>query len=102
MDDAESHEDAALQVNGRAVADLAAACADYGSTLIQVSTDYVFGGMARQPYGEADPPAPRTAYGRGKLAGEQAVLDVLADGGSGYVVRTAWLYGRTGRTSFAR
>ena len=96
VDDAETHEDAALQVNGRAVADLAAACADYGSTLVQVSTDYVFDGVARQPYGEADPPAPRTAYGRGKLAGEQAVLDLLADGGSGYVVRTAWLYGAHG------
>ena len=47
VDDAETHEDAALQVNGRAVADLAAACADCGSTLVQVSTDYVFDGMAQ-------------------------------------------------------
>ena len=96
VDDAETNEDAALQVNGHAVAGLAAACADYGSTLVQLSTDYVFDGTARQPYGEADPPTPRTAYGRGKLAGERAVLDLLADGGSGYVVRTAWLYGAHG------
>ena len=96
VDDAETHEDAALQVNGHAVAGLAAACADYGSTLVQVSTDYVFDGASRQPYGEADPPSPRTAYGRSKLAGERAVLDLLADGGSGYVVRTAWLYGAHG------
>jgi dTDP-4-dehydrorhamnose reductase len=96
VDDAEAHEEAALQVNGHAVTDLAAACADHGSTLVQMSTDYVFDGASRQPYGEADPPSPGTAYGRSKLAGERAVLDLLADGGSGYVVRTAWLYGANG------
>jgi dTDP-4-dehydrorhamnose reductase len=97
----ETHEDAALQVNGHAVAGLAEACADHGSTLVQVSTDYVFDGASRRPYGEADPPAPQTAYGRSKLAGERAVLDLLADAGSGYVVRTAWLYGAHG-SNFVR
>jgi dTDP-4-dehydrorhamnose reductase len=96
VDDAETHEDAALQVNGHAVAGLAAACADHRSTLVQVSTDYVFDGASRRRYGEADPPSPRTAYGRSKLAGERAVLDLLAHGGAGYVVRTAWLYGAHG------
>jgi dTDP-4-dehydrorhamnose reductase len=96
VDDAETNEDAALRINGRAVASLAAACVEYGSTLVQLSTDYVFDGTAQQPYGETDLPSPRTAYGRSKLAGEQAVLDLLADGGSGYIVRTAWLYGAHG------
>ena len=96
VDDAETHEDAALQVNGHAVAGLAAACADYGGTLVQLSTDYVFDGTASSPTGRR-PAAARTAYGRSKLAGERAVLDLLAgDGGSGYVVRTAWLYGAHG------
>jgi len=96
VDDAEGHEDAALEVNGHAVAALAAACADHGVTLVQVSTDYVFDGASGQPYGEDDLPAPRTAYGRSKLAGERAVLDLIADGLPGYVVRTAWLYGAHG------
>ena len=61
---------------------------------MQVSTDYVFGGTARQPYAEDAVPAPRTAYGRTKLAGEQAVLRRLPD--ASYVVRTAWLYGAHG------
>jgi dTDP-4-dehydrorhamnose reductase len=98
VDDAETNEDAALQTNGHAVAQLATACADYGITLVQVSTDYVFDGASGQPYGETDLPAPRTAYGRSKLAGEQAVLDLVADGGQpSYIVRTAWLYGAHGR-----
>lgn len=94
VDDAEAHEEAACLVNGRAVTGLAAACADHGIMLVQVSTDYVFDGRARLPYGESDLPSPRTAYGRGKLLGEQAVRTQL--GGSGYVVRTAWLYGAHG------
>jgi dTDP-4-dehydrorhamnose reductase len=94
VDDAESHEDAALAVNGRAVAGLAAACAGSGAVLVQVSTDYVFDGAGSSPYSEMAVPAPRTAYGRTKLAGEQAVLATLPD--TGYVVRTAWLYGAHG------
>lgn len=97
VDDAEAHEDAALKVNGRAVADLAAACADQGIALVQVSTDYVFDGTSKQPYSEGSLPSPHTAYGRGKLAGEQAVLDRLGQGPApSYIVRTAWLYGANG------
>jgi dTDP-4-dehydrorhamnose reductase len=99
VDDAESAEEAALTVNGDGAAHLAAACRRADVALVQVSTDYVFDGMASTPYPEDHPPAPRTAYGRTKLAGEQAVLSALPD--SGYVVRTAWLYGAHG-PSFVR
>src|SRR5215472_931483 len=91
VDDAESREEQALAVNGRGPANLAAACAASGARLFQLSTDYVFGGTARQPYPEDAVPDPGTAYGRTKLAGEHAVLSGLPD--AGYVVRTAWLYG---------
>lgn len=94
VDDAEANEEAASHVNGHAVSGLAAACADRGITLVQLSTDYVFDGRARRAYMETDLPSPRTAYGRGKLLGERAVLDEL--GNAGYVVRTAWLYGANG------
>ena len=94
VDDAEASEDAALRVNGEAVAGMAACCAAQGAALVQVSTDYVFDGMGREPYPEDGQPAPRTAYGRTKLAGERAVLE--QPGLAGYVVRTAWLYGAHG------
>jgi dTDP-4-dehydrorhamnose reductase len=94
VDDAQEHEEEALAVNGHAVASLAAACASAGAVLVQVSTDYVFDGLATSPSPEDGATAPRTAYGRTKLAGERALLATLPD--SAYVVRTAWLYGAHG------
>ncbi|MDP5311892.1 dTDP-4-dehydrorhamnose reductase [Streptomyces poriferorum] len=99
VDDAESQEDAALRINGTGPAVLAAACREHGAVLLHVSTDYVFAGDAALPYPEDAPTAPRSAYGRTKLAGERAVLETLPD--TGYVVRTAWLYG-AGGANFVR
>jgi dTDP-4-dehydrorhamnose reductase len=94
VDDAETQEDAALLVNGHGARYLAEASADCGARFVQLSTDYVFGGDIRRPYAENDAPAPGTAYGRTKLAGERAVLNQSPC--TGYVVRTAWLYGAYG------
>jgi dTDP-4-dehydrorhamnose reductase len=95
VDGAETHEAAATAVNGTGVGILAGACAATGARLVHISTDYVFDGTGTSPYREDAPTAPINAYGRGKLAGERAVLDRLPD--AGYVVRTAWLYGAHGR-----
>jgi len=94
VDDAEEQEEAALAVNGDGARHLAEACRATGAMLLHVSTDYVFAGDASSPYPEDAPSAPRSAYGRTKLAGEQAVLGILPD--HGYVIRTAWLYGAGG------
>ncbi|MEW2486493.1 dTDP-4-dehydrorhamnose reductase [Streptomyces sp. NPDC048411] len=94
VDDAESQEEAALRVNGTGPETLAAACREQGAVLLHVSTDYVFAGDAEKPYPEDAAAGPRSAYGRTKLAGERAVSDTLPD--TGYVVRTAWLYGAGG------
>lgn len=94
VDEAETHEDAALRVNGLGPRVIAEECRKASAWLVHVSTDYVFDGNAVTPYQEAAAPNPASAYGRTKLAGEEAVREVLPD--SHYIVRTAWLYGRHG------
>jgi dTDP-4-dehydrorhamnose reductase len=92
VDAAETEEQIASVVNGAAPGWLAEELAGRGR-LVHVSTDYVFDGDASEPYAVDAPTAPRTAYGRTKLAGERAVAAV---GGDAVVVRTAWVYGRHG------
>jgi dTDP-4-dehydrorhamnose reductase len=96
VDGAERDEAAALAVNGDGARNLALAAAAAGARLIHLSTDYVFDGTATRPYVESDATAPRSAYGRTKLAGERAVLDASPRHA---VVRTAWLFG-AGRANF--
>ena len=91
VDAAESDEAAAYAANAQAPEHLAKAAVACGARLVHVSTDYVFAGDASTPYDENAPTAPRSAYGRTKLAGEQAVLAVAPQA---YVVRTAWVYGQ--------
>ena len=96
VDGAEADEAAAYAVNASGPAHLALACAEVGAQLVQLSTDYVFAGDRTdgEPYGPEDPTAPRSAYGRTKLAGEAAVRELLP--GASWVVRTAWVYGAGG------
>jgi dTDP-4-dehydrorhamnose reductase len=99
VDGAETQWRAAEAINGTAVRGLALACADAGARLLHPSTDYVFPGDAAEPIAEDAPTAPINAYGRSKLLGERAVLELLPE--HGYVVRTAWLYGRHGKNFVA-
>jgi dTDP-4-dehydrorhamnose reductase len=71
---------------------VARAAAEAGAHLVHVSSDYVFDGEAGEPYAEDAPTAPRSAYGRSKLAGELAV-----DDGRAAIVRASWLFGPHGR-----
>jgi dTDP-4-dehydrorhamnose reductase len=95
VDDAEEREGEAFVVNALAPATLARAAASVGASLVQISTDYVFDGVANRPYSSNAPVRPRSAYGRTKAAGEWAVRAELPD--SHLVIRTAWLYGVRGR-----
>jgi dTDP-4-dehydrorhamnose reductase len=95
VDGAEAAEAAATAINGDGAGHVAAAAAEAGAFVVHVSTDYVFAGDATEPYAEADPTGPRTAYGRSKLAGERAVAAAAPDAHA--IVRTAWLFGPHGR-----
>jgi dTDP-4-dehydrorhamnose reductase len=92
----EREEDRAFEVNARAVKRLAARCADHGTRLVHLSTNYVFDGTADWPYGEDELPSPRSIYAISKLAGEHAALAYASDA---LVVRTAGLYGLHGSAS---
>lgn len=93
VDDAQTQESGAFELNAVAPQDLARACHRVGAAILQVSTDYVFDGGADAPYDEDAALAPRSAYGRTKAAGEWAVR---AECARAWVVRTAWLYGAAG------
>lgn len=90
---AEEDEATADRLNRAAVGNLARAAAEADALLVHVSTDYVFDGCASLPYTEEDPTAPRSAYGRTKLAGEETVR---ASGCRHLILRTAWLYSEYG------
>ncbi|WP_441343023.1 dTDP-4-dehydrorhamnose reductase [Nocardia sp.] len=89
VDQAETDVEAAFAVNASGPAVLAAVCAAIGADLVHVSTDYIFPGNAERPYEPNDLAGPTTVYGRSKLAGEQAVLDLSPNA---RIVRTAWVY----------
>ncbi|WP_164156864.1 dTDP-4-dehydrorhamnose reductase [Sandarakinorhabdus rubra] len=98
VDKAEAEEAAALQVNAVAVGHLAAAAAAAGARFVQVSTDYVFDGNAGRPYAPDARPAPASAYGRTKLAGEVAAR---AHHPAPLILRTAWVYAAAGNNFVA-
>ena len=93
VDRAESEEPLAFEVNANAVRHVADACQEAGIPMIHLSTDYVFGDVPRQPLQPTDATGPISAYGRTKLAGEEAFL---ASGVHGALVRVAWLYDAEG------
>jgi dTDP-4-dehydrorhamnose reductase len=88
VDKAESDEALASVINGAAPGAMAATCADMGIPFVTVSTDYVFDGSGTAPWQPGDATGPLNAYGRSKLAGEEAVR---AAGGAYAILRTSWV-----------
>ena len=92
VDGAEDHTEQAFALNGDFPGKLARYTKELGVPLVHYSTNYVFDGVKGE-YGEADEPAPLSAYGRSKHRGEQLVAE---HGGRWYVVRTAVIFGPKG------
>ncbi|WP_422048474.1 dTDP-4-dehydrorhamnose reductase [Shimia sp.] len=93
VDQAESDEAVATTINGTTPGAIAAACADRGLPFVHISTDYVFDGAGEAPFAPDHPTAPLGAYGRSKLAGEEAVR---AAGGTHAILRTSWVFSEHG------
>jgi dTDP-4-dehydrorhamnose reductase len=91
VDRAEQEEMLATTVNGTAAGVLADESRKAGILLVHYSTDYVFDGVKPTPYSEDDAPHPINAYGRSKLAGDNAIS---AAGGAYVILRTSWVYSR--------
>jgi dTDP-4-dehydrorhamnose reductase len=93
VDGAEEAEEAATVVNGEGAGNIAAAAAAVDASVVYVGSDYVFDGSKGAPYVETDQTGPISAYGRGKLAGEEKTR---AANKRHFLVRSAWLFGTAG------
>jgi len=93
VDKAEAEPAAADAINAAAPGILAEEARRLGALMIHYSTDYVFDGAKPTPYAETDTPAPLSAYGRSKRAGE---LEIAASGARHLIFRTSWVYGLHG------
>ena len=93
VDKAETETALAMKINGEAPGIMAAEAKKRGALLVHYSTDYVFDGSKTSPYVEEDAPNPLGAYGRTKLAGDQAIQQAGCDH---LIFRLCWVYGARG------
>ena len=93
VDKAEQEAALAHLVNAESVGILAAVSADHNCRFVHISTDYVYGGDASEPYNETSPTGPNSVYGQTQLEGEQAAIknDPLS-----VIIRTSWVYSTHG------
>jgi dTDP-4-dehydrorhamnose reductase len=89
VDKAESEPEKSYAINVTGAQNVAEVCKTYNTTLLHVSTDFVFDGLANQPYLEDDVPYPTGVYGVTKLQGEQAIQNTWE---KHFIVRTSWVY----------
>lgn len=94
VEEAETNKEAAFKINADAVKNIAKVCKKNNTTLIHISTDYVFDGEQNEPYLESDKTNPISVYGESKLLGEQNIQDILKEY---FIIRTSWLYSKHGK-----
>jgi len=99
VEEAEKHQDKAFEVNADGVKNLAEVCKEHQTTLIHLSTDYVFDGEKKGAYTIDDKTNPINAYGKSKLAGEKFIEQILPNH---YIIRTSWLYSKKYGQNFYR
>jgi dTDP-4-dehydrorhamnose reductase len=97
VEKAEDEPEEAFRLNARLPALLGRLAGKNSVRLVHYSTDFVFDGQKHTPYLPDDPTGPLCVYGKSKLAGERALLELNPKGLC--IIRTAWLFG-PGRTNF--
>jgi dTDP-4-dehydrorhamnose reductase len=93
VDKAESDIENARLINEIGAKNLAEVCHDFETTLIHISTDFVFDGTKKTPYTEEDIPNPKGVYGQTKRAGE---LEIIQHTKAYFIIRTSWLFSQFG------
>lgn len=93
VDKAETEKEIAFKINAEAVGNIAKQCSEFNTTLIHISTDYIFDGNASQPYKEDDETNPVNYYGYTKLKGEELALQ---NNKNTIIIRTSWVYSEYG------
>jgi len=94
VDGCETNDELAWDVNSSGTRNIAIAAEELKTKLFYISTDYVFDGLKKEAYLESDAPNPLNIYGKTKLSGENSVRDICS---SFFIIRTSWLYSKTGK-----
>ncbi|HLS11277.1 MAG TPA: dTDP-4-dehydrorhamnose reductase [Flavobacteriaceae bacterium] len=97
VDNAETEQELAFEINEIGVKNIARACAKYNLELLHLSTDYVFDGKSKVPYTEEMDTNPINVYGASKLAGENVIVEVCK---KHIILRTSWLYSPFGHNFY--
>ena len=88
VDYCEDNREQSSMVNTKAILSIYQNSERIGSNLIHLSTDYVFNGNKKFPYGESDQTNPISIYGKSKLEGEKVL-----ENSRHVVIRPSVIYG---------
>ena len=95
VDGCELDKEKAEEINSLGTRYVAEAASENKSTLMYISTDFVFDGRKTSPYKEDDATGPINVYGESKLKGEKHVIEIMKN--DFFIIRTSWLYGPDGK-----
>lgn len=98
VDKAEEEKELCFAINAKGTENLARICQRKNAAIIYVSTDYVFSGEGEAPFEPDDEKAPLSVYGKSKLEGEKAVMNLCE---KYFIVRTSWVFGEQNRNFIA-
>jgi dTDP-4-dehydrorhamnose reductase len=94
VDDCETNQEKAFNVNAIGAKNLAIVCEDINAKLVHISTDYVFSGIGSKPFKENDETSPQSVYGKSKSMGDDFVREISS---KYFIVRPSWVYGYNGK-----